>query len=196
MDPQLRASLAAGAVAGVAGSVFFSVVHWLFVFPTWGTLIGLPLALVAGLALGWAFHELAARSALPAGLVGGAAFAGLLMLTLVAVHLVSLLAPQPPLERLREGADVDALALAMALLAAAPAGAALGWALTRAPRSALALGAAALATSVALGHNIPFFAADVRTAKMWAVMAASALVAGVLLAAVRAETLARWSRGA
>jgi hypothetical protein len=192
MDAALRASLAAGPLAGAAGIAVFSVVHWLVIFPTWDTLTaGLPFALLAGLPLGWGFHELRASGKLPSGLAEGPAYAVLLLLTLLPVDAVSIALPQPPLERLKVGAQLDLPALLAALLAAVPAGLLAGWAAARTRRVALAMGLAGLAFALTLGHNIPFFAADARAAKMWGVMVLVALVAGLVLAAARARLAKR-----
>jgi hypothetical protein len=187
MDTALRASLLAGALTGAGGAVLFAAVHWFAIFPTWGTLVGLPFALLAGLALGWGFHALDRSGALPGGLAGGAAYGALMLLVLAPVEAVGALAPQPSLERLKLGAAMDGGALLAALLSAAPAGALAGWLLTRRRVASVALALAALATSVTVGHNIPFFAADARAPKMWAVMGLVALASGVLLAAARAR---------
>lgn len=52
-------ALLAGAAAAAAGLMVFLVVHDLWIVPIWFILpIGLPIAVGAGLAMGWAYHEL------------------------------------------------------------------------------------------------------------------------------------------
>jgi len=185
MDRALRASLLAGAVAGEVGAILFGTLHWLVVFRTWEPLlIGVVFGPLAGIPAGWAFAELRRAGALPHGRAGGLAFGGLLYATLLPVGGAAL-----------AGGAIDPLAIDPArvlayLLAALPVGLGLGRALgTR--RTALALGVAAFAFSLTLGHNIPFFLAGVRLAKVWGVMLVVALGAGLALAAVESALRAR-----
>jgi hypothetical protein len=186
VDRELRAALAAGAVAGLAGALTFGTLHWLVIFPTWEPLlIGLLFGPLAGLPAGWAFHELRRARALPRGRAEGPAFGLLLYAALAPVGMVSVARGAGPLS-----ASIDGARVLTDLLAAVPVGLAAGWLLTRRARPALAMGLAGLAFALSLGHNIPFFTAGVRLAKVWGVMLAVALVAGVVLA----ETVSR--RGA
>lgn len=139
-----------GAVAGSVALVVFVVLHAIWIVPIWSILPFLPVAALVGALAAWPFEEISARGALPAAPFDGLAFSAVLLLTLVPTAVAGSLAPAG-----RDPIDVAAMLLQLSL--AAPMGAALGLLLTGSRVGALALGVAALALALTLGHNLPFF---------------------------------------
>lgn len=181
MDPGLRASALAGALAGVVGLALFTLLHAVLIVPMWDILAiaALPAAL-GGLAIGWAFDELLRRGKLPARPWQGIAFGALMFLPLAAVELATFALGPVPVDR------IDGGQFTLELLAAVPVGVVLGLALTRDARGALVLGLAALVLALTIGHNIPFFAVTGWAGqRMTLVMLAVVLASGLLLAEAR-----------
>lgn len=174
----LEPSLMAGALAGVAGLLTFLVIHALWITPIWVIApVAVPAVALFGAVVGWSFRELAEVARLPGTPpVRGLVLAAMLMLTLLPVlGLGVLLGPVPQ-------TNVELGQVLLPLLLSAPAGVLIGWLLTRAWRASLALGAAALAISLLLGHNVPFFPLGSAGAdKLLVIMAVVAAVAGVTL---------------
>lgn len=55
----MKSYLIAGMASGIAGLLFFLIIHHLWIRPIWFILpLGLAVALAGGLAVGWAYHEL------------------------------------------------------------------------------------------------------------------------------------------
>lgn len=176
VDPLPR-SLAAGAVSGVVGVSVFLAVHHLWILPIWSIApVGVPIAALMGVAVGWAAHE--ARERLPRR-------PSFLALALAAL-LLALLVPAELLSFRRGPFDVSdplvpqgVLVVAFVELATAiPLGALVGWWLTRSWRGTLAWALAGLATALGVGHNVTLLGATFPAAyKMWAVMATAQLAA-------------------
>jgi hypothetical protein len=54
-----KASRIAGVLAGIAGLLVFLVIHHIWIMPIWSILpVGMVIAAVGGLAVGWAYSEL------------------------------------------------------------------------------------------------------------------------------------------
>jgi hypothetical protein len=152
VDPSLRASLLAGAFAGLVGLVAFTLLHVLLVAPLWILLaVGLLPALLGGVFVGWAYHELVEAGKLPPRPLQGAAFGAVLWLTLVPLELVALAGGPPPagvspMEAMRGIGPGVLLPLLAGLL--------VGWALTRHARRSVALGLAALLLALPVAGTI------------------------------------------
>src|SRR5438128_4851034 len=83
---RLTAFLIAGAVTGLLSVALFGVIHAGIIVPIWTRLSGgIPFAVGAGLAIGWAFYEL--RTRFNARVIGALAFGSLLWATLIPMTL-------------------------------------------------------------------------------------------------------------
>ena len=177
VDRALGGSIFAGALAGAAGLVVFTALHWFLLAPTFGVLLfGAPFAMLAGCAAGWAFHELRRAGALPEGPRGGLAFGLLLWMAMLPVAVVASARGAVPVQP-----PIDAVRLLTDLAVAAPAGALAGGLLARSARPALAVAVAALAFALTLGHNVPFFPSGDAGLRAQTVMLAVSAAAGVVL---------------
>ncbi len=155
----------AGVLAGLAGLLAFLSLHHLLIRPIWGvTPLGLPVAVLGGLAVAWAYEPLQPR--LPGNRwLAALAFTALLTLTQAAAFLVSswqrpladfiILNTQvlPGFERL-----VYSRAFVEMLLVPTLVGAAIGWLIVRSKQAAGRMAVAALAFALGPGHNTAFFA--------------------------------------
>lgn len=191
--PFLRSRLAmAGVAAGLAGLLAFLSLHQLLILPIWGVApLGLPVALLGGLVVAWAFEPL--RPRLPANSwLAAFAFSGLLMLTQAASFLVSTL--QRPLAdfiflgtRVLPGFErlVYTRAIVEMLVVPVLAGAAIGWRLGRSKQAAGRMALAGLAFALGPGHNTAFFAGVPAAADtLWLLMLGTVLAATVAFGAV------------
>lgn len=78
----MNSALTAGILSGIAGLLTFLVLHQVWISPIWFIMpIGLAIASLGGLAVGWAYELLAAG--LPAGILRVPAFSGLILLILL-----------------------------------------------------------------------------------------------------------------
>ena len=174
-----------GVVLGVGGLLLFGTIHAIAIVPIWSRLLGgLPFAIAAGLALGWAYHE-CWRSASPAPGVGtGLRFGALVWLVgLPATALANgmrLLTPQWPLPWW-----VDVASLGLAALG----GAALLWGLARTRRGALA-GAIALGVLLAAGGGPVPVVNGGRAIGLWGGFFVLEAVGGAILALLYARLVA------
>jgi hypothetical protein len=189
----INAPLASGALSGVVGLIVFLTIHHFWIRPIWFIApIGLVVAAVGGLAVGWSYIEI--RTGLPARPWTSLAMIGLIAAVLAPAVLLSF--THPPLfdmesATIRPG-EGGAVALRIGLelvLTATIMGALAGWLIGRSPRAALAMGVAGLVFAIGPGHNIPMFGSNPvafkQLAILLAVVAASALVlveGGALLA--------------
>lgn len=183
MDRALGRSLGAGALAGLVGVLVFVTIHHVWILPIWSILpVGLPLAALSGVAIGWAAWE--SRGRLPRGRAALAlALAGILLALLVPAELLSF--RRPPFDITQTEVPRDVLVVALAELATAiPLGALVGWGLTRSARGTIAWALAGLATAIGIGHNVTLLGATFPAAyKMWTLMAAAQLAAAFTFAA-------------
>jgi hypothetical protein len=184
MDVRARDALA-GALAGLAGLVVFTLLHVLLVGPLWFLLaVGLLPALLGGAVVGLAFREV--ERALPQGLRGGAAYGGLLWLTLGPLEVVALeRGPLPGVDPLQAMRVVP-----IEVLLAPLAGLLLGIAWARAPRPALALAIAALVLAIPVSGTLLALGASRIGPPIFVGMAVVDVVAGVVLAAARSQLAA------
>jgi hypothetical protein len=172
-------TLVAGAVAGGVALIAFVSLHAAWIVPIWGMLGMLPVAALLGALAAWSFESTVARGGAPPDPLQGLAFAALLLVTLIPTLAVGLVAG--PVDRDR----ITVPAVVLPLLLAAPAGALVG-VLVAGPSAGVALGVAAVALSLTLGHNLPFFPiGSPGWEKAIALVAVPELVAGVAFVAAR-----------
>lgn len=169
-DGLLRVHLSTGVLSGISGLLVFLVFHQLWIAPIWFILpIGLIIAAMGGMAVGWAYHELFPK--LPPRPWS----------TLVIVALIGIiLTPAIVLAELREPlftvTDMDAeLSVSPAyaaavfilelLVSATLTGGLAGWFIKRTPRAAVSTGIAGLVFALGPGHNIPFLGNSPATGK-------------------------------
>lgn len=143
--------LGAGAIAGIVALLVFILVHAISIVPIWSMLGMIPVAALVGALAAFAFEQISARGALPPAPLDGIVFTGMLLLTLVPTAVFGVVAG--PVDRDR----ITLLALLIPLLLAAPSGALISAALAGIGPASLAMAFAALAISLTLGHNLPFF---------------------------------------
>ncbi len=154
------APLPAGVLAGVAGLFVFLVIHHFWITPIWFILpIGLVIAGLGGLVVGWSYTEI--RAGLPPR-----PWTALALVALIS----AILAPGILLAQLREplinfslgtipGAEMGRVLIHFSLELLLPAmivGGLAGWFLGRTRRAALTTGLAGLVFALGPGHNIPF----------------------------------------
>lgn len=161
MQTNVEAALLAGALAGVTGLLAFLIVHALWIRPIWFILpIGLIIAGLGGVAVGWAYAEMPAR--LPGLLLNALAVMVITWLVLApALVLAELREPVFSLagERLAPVSKIVTLFVLELLLTSALMGGGVGWLLGHTPRAALAMALAAFIFALGPGHNIPLIGA-------------------------------------
>jgi len=182
----LKVRLIAGVLSGIIGLLVFLMIHHFWIAPIWFILpIGLLIAAIGGLAVGWTYHELS--SSLPPRPWS----------TLVVVALIGIiLAPSIILAELRQplftltetGAELSVSVAYVAavftlelLVTATLLGGLAGWLIGRTPRAVLATGIAGLVFALGPGHNIPFLGNSPATGKGIAILLVIILSAAVVL---------------
>lgn len=176
--------LLTGAAAGLTATFLFIVIHSLLIFPIWNRVAnGLPLAVVGGIGLGFAFERVAT---LPgwSTVRGGARFGVVMFATLAPATLFS------NALRLAGLHPNDWPGLAGSLALAASSGAAAGWYITRTRDGILIFAAASVALIVAMAGPIPVVN-SARAAWLFAGFLPICVGAGVALAMSRAA-LEEW----
>jgi hypothetical protein len=190
----LRASLAAGVLAGVAGLLVFLAIHHLWIAPIWFILgPGLVIAAVGGLAVGWGYEEI--RAALPAR--PQLAFLGLIGVILAPALFLSMLRPALFDVRtgdLASGNSVGEVVVRFVVELPVPAtvvGGLAGWWLARTRRAALAMALAGFVFALGPGHNIPLLAGTPGVGKGAALLVAVATVSTLVLVETQARLAVR-----
>lgn len=181
----MNTALIAGALSGVAGLLVFLVIHHFWIRPIWFILpVGLVMAVVGGLAVGWAYAEI--RAGLPARPWTSAALFALIGATLAPAILLGQL--RRPLFDLSLGAippgdagRVIVHVVAELLLTAALVGAVIGWRLGHTGRATLATALAGLIFAAGPGHNIPLLASTPAAGKGVVLLVAIVLVSTLVL---------------
>ena len=156
-----REAVVAGVASGIGGLLLFLVLHALWIMPIWFVApMGLAVAVLGGIAIGWAYAELVPR--MPAAL--------LLRAVVVTSIVVLVLAPafvlaemRDPLFDIVDESAVLAKPLSFAVLiflaellaTATVMGGMIGWVIGRTRRSATAMAVAAFVFALGPGHNIP-----------------------------------------
>ncbi len=190
---RVTSSLAAGVSASVVGLLVFLVVHQLWIKPIWFIMpAGLPVAVIGGLAVGWAYFHI--RSGLPSRPWNSAAMVGIILALLLPGMLLSFThgplfdlatAKVPPGQGWRVFTHFALELVVPALLV----GAAGGWWLGRSISAALATALAGLALALGPGHNIPMFGTSPLAWKGHAIVLIIALASAITL--VESEALVR-----
>jgi hypothetical protein len=187
-SPRLTAFLIAGAATGLLGVVLFGAAHALIIMPIWTRLFGgVPFALVAGLAMGWALKEILASSRWHEGSVSGFAFGFLVLLTMLPMTAFTVLVRATGLHRTEGYWEI----VVESLLATA-AGALSGLLITRRWRPAIATGAASLAVALTQAGPIPAMN-SARAAWLFMALALIYPVCGLALGFLSSAILRRWN---
>jgi hypothetical protein len=184
---RLAAFLIAGAVIGLLGVALFGVIHAAIIVPIWTRLSGgIPFAVGAGLAIGWAFYELQAR--LNERVIGALAFGFLLWATLIPMTLFGVIVRATGIH----GQD-DAWEVVIELVLTFSTGVSAGRLISGRWRAALALGTASLALTLAQAGPIPVMNSG-RAASLFAALAAEYLVCMIALGFI-ASVVSKFLRG-
>jgi hypothetical protein len=178
--------LIAGMLAGVAGLLVFLALHHLWIKPIWFILpFGLVIAIIGGLAVGWAYSEL--YSSLPKWPLTILAWGAMFCLTLTPSIVLAQLGP-PLFTGTGETAALTVstkqaviIFIRNLLLTAAVAGGLGGWLIGRTPRAALATALAGFVFALGPGHNIPFLGNTPGTGKGIVLLIAIILSASIVL---------------
>jgi hypothetical protein len=181
-----KASLIAGMLAGVAGLLVFLVLHHLWIKPIWFILpFGLVIAIIGGLAVGWAYSEL--YSGLPKWPLTILAWVALIGLTLTPSIVLAQLG-SPLFTGTGENATLTVstkqaviIFIRNLLLTSTVAGGLGGWLIGRTPRAALATALAGFVFALGPGHNIPFLGNAPGTGKGIILLIVIILVASIVL---------------
>ena len=189
----MNTTLTAGVLAGIAGLFVFLIIHHLWIMPIWFILpMGLAIAVVGGLAVGWAYGELLPH--LPPRPWTALA---------VVVLIWAILLPSIVVAELRqplfviEGANAvlavsvgrASLIFVLELLATSIlVGALAGWLIGRTGRAAQATALAGFIFALGPGHNIPLIAGGgaYYVAKELTIMMAIIAVSALVLVEVQA----------
>jgi len=178
-----KACFIAGLFAGVAGLLVFLVIHHFWILPIWFIVpIGLVIAAIGGLAVGWAYSELLPNLPKRPWTI----FAWAAMVSLILAPAVLLAQLNPPVftpagirnMSVRSAVIVFARDL---LLTASLAGGLVGWLIGRTRRAALVTALAGFIFALGPGHNIPFLGNSSVTGKGILLLLAIVLVASVVL---------------
>jgi len=182
-------TLIAGALAGVVGLLVFLVIHHFWIMPIWFILpLGLPIAGLGGLAVGWMYGELLPHlPPRPWTVLAVVALIGVILLPsiLLAERRESLFDISVPGGRLTTSVGRAALIFALELLATATImGGAAGWLIGHTPRAALATALAGMVFAAGPGHNIPFLGSTPAAGKGIVLLAAVVVASAVVLVEV------------
>jgi hypothetical protein len=179
--------LLAGALTGLLSVALFGVIHAAIIVPIWTRLSGgIPFAVGAGLAIGWAFYEL--RPRLNARIIGALAFGFLLWATLIPMTLFGVIVRATGIH----GQD-DAWEVVIELVLTFSTGVTAGRLSSGRWRAALALGTASLALTLAQAGPIPVMNSR-RAASLFAALAVVYLVCMIVLGFI-ASVVSKFLRG-
>lgn len=182
--------LVAGACSGVAGLLTFLVIHHFWIQPIWFIApVGLVIACLGGLAVGWSYAEIYA--ALPPPPWTFLAVTALIAAILAPSILLAELRPPlidpvsfaiPPLG----GPYAARRFIAELVITAVIAGGVVGWLLGNTRQAALATALAGLAYALGPGHNIPLLGNTPAAGKGLLLLLAITLVSSFVLMEVSA----------
>ena len=185
-DELLISNLVAGVLAGIVGLLVFLVIHHYWITPIWFILpLGLVIAALGGLAVGWAYHELAPN--LPAPPWSALAFVALIGIILApAIILAEIRQPLFAISGTEATLAVPVwyatIVFIMELLVTATlAGGLAGWLIGGTLRAALATALAGFIFALGPGHNIPFLGSTSGTFKGIVILMAIILSATFIL---------------
>jgi hypothetical protein len=185
-DGLLNVHLIAGVMAGIVGLLIFLVIHHFWISPIWFIMpIGLIIAALGGLAVGWAYHELSPN--LPVLPWSAIAFIGLIGIILAPAIVLAEL--RQPLFTISESGSELAVPVWHAmfvfilelLVTATLVGGLAGWLIRRSSRAALATAVAGFIFALGPGHNIPFLGNTPGTLKGIVILLAVILPAAFIL---------------
>ena len=185
---QSKASLVSGVLAGIVGLLVFLVIHHFWIRPIWFILpLGLVIASLGGLAVGWAYSEL--LQGLPGRPWRTLAWSALVSLTVTPAVLLAQLRPPvfTPAGILNinlQGAVI--IFIGELLLPAVVTGGLAGWIIGRTRRSALATAVAGFVFALGPGHNAPFLGNSPATGKGILLLLTVILSASVVLVEAQA----------
>jgi hypothetical protein len=176
---RVRASIAAGAVAGLGAGLVFATLHAFLIVPIWDRMMGgLFGAAVTGSVVGWAYAELYPEYPdVAASALFGSRYGALLWLAVVPVSLVDAVlhaAGVPP--------RYELVRVAVAVVLAVAAGAVWGWRRTGRKRAMAASAAATLGLTMAMGGPVPI-AKNVWAFGIFLAVLPASTVAGAILGA-------------
>jgi hypothetical protein len=186
MNHTATAAYIAGAMAGIAGLLTFLALHALWIIPIWFILpVGLLVAGVGGLAVGWAYAEL--RWRLPRRPWAALAVVGVIAVILLPAFVLAEL--QGPVFTVTAAGPVQTVETSIIVLrfvgellaTATIVGGLVGWWLGRTRRAAVATAVAGFVFALGPGHNIPFIGGTPGVGKELAIMTAVTLVAALVL---------------
>lgn len=180
------AMMIAGALSGIAGLMVFLVIHHFWIVPIWFILpLGLVIAILGGLAVGWAYNEIS--PGLPPRPWRDFALVGLIW----AILLPSILLAEvrKPLFDVTGSNAVLAVGVSQAviifilelLVTTTISGGIAGMLVGRTWRAALATALAGLVFALGPGHNIPLIGGTTGVGKELAIMAAVTFVSGLVM---------------
>jgi hypothetical protein len=193
MNSNLSAALFSGFIAGLSGLAVFLVVHALWILPIWFILpMGIPIAGIGGVAVGWAYAEIAHR--LPVRPWRTPAVAALVSLILLPYILIAEL--RPPMF-IVSGSGIAVLMMSVPeavlrfigdlLIPAGVSGGVLGAWLGRTRRATIMTFIAALTLALGPGHNIPFLGTTTGVGKEITIIALVNIVSALTLVEVHAQ---------
>lgn len=185
-EGRLGVCLIAGALSGITGLLVFLVVHHFWIAPIWFIFpLGLVIAVIGGLTVGWAYYELFPH--LPPRPWSTLAMVSLIGIILTPAIVIAEL--REPLFTITErdaeltvsagyagGIFILGLVIPSILI-----GGLAGWMIGRTSRAALATAIAGLTFALGPGHNIPFLGNTPATWKGIAVLLVVILSASVVL---------------
>jgi hypothetical protein len=182
----MRTTLVAGPVAGVAGLVVFLVLHHAWIMPIWFILpLGLILAGLGGMAVGQAYRLLLPH--LPRRPWTALALVALISATLLPpIILAELREPMfdvtvaDPRLAMSVGSAIVVFVLELPFTAAIAGGLA-GWLLVRTQRAAFSTALAGFVFALGPGHNIPFLGSTPGTGKGIVMLLAIIAVSSIML---------------
>lgn len=181
----MYAALLSGAMSGVAGLLVFLAIHHFWIRPIWFILPpGLVIAIVGGLAVGWAYAEI--RIGLPPRPWTALALAAVIFIILAPSIGLAQLRP-PPLDIKtgvippgQTGRVVWAFVVELLLTATIMGGMA-GWLLGHTGRASAATALAGFVFALGPGHNIPFLGSTSGAGKGLVLLAAIVVVSALVL---------------
>jgi hypothetical protein len=181
-----KASLIAGMSAGATGLLVFLAIHHLWIKPIWFILpIGLAIAAIGGLAVGWAYNEL--LPGLPGRPWTTFAWFALIGFTLAPAVVIAQLRPSlftGTGDNVISNINVAQAAVIFVcdlLLPAAVIGGLAGWLIGRTKRAVLATALAGFVFALGPGHNVPFLGNQPATGKGIILLVAIVLAASIVL---------------
>jgi hypothetical protein len=190
----MKGSLQAGAISGVAGLLVFLVIHNYWIMPIWFIFpIGLVIASMGGLAVGWAYNELLPNlPPRPWSIISWTALISLILLP--SIILAEIRAPMfdvsVPEAMLMMSLERAAATFILELLVTATfVGGLAGWFISRTRRAMLSTALAGFVFALGPGHNIPFLGSTPGSVKGEVILMVIVLVSTVVLV----ETQARLS---